>query len=203
MSHELDELLVRIRDCRICEAYLPLGPRPVLAASTSARLLIAGQAPGRKVHVSGVPWDDASGKRLRDWLGMDDETFYDERQVAIVPMGFCYPGKAGSGDAPPRPECRATWHPQLLPLLPNLGLTLLIGQYAQSWFLGPRRGDNLTATMRAWRGYLPHYLPLPHPSPRNVAWFKANPWFEGEVLPVLKQRVGEVLSSPRADRLPD
>jgi uracil-DNA glycosylase len=167
-----------------------------LAASTSARLLIASQAPGRRVHLSGVPWDDASGKRLREWLGVDDRTFYDEAQVAIVPMGFCYPGKAGSGDAPPRPECRATWHPQLLPLLPDIGLTLLIGQYAQAWFLGPRRGDSLTATMRAWRDYLPHYLPLPHPSPRNVAWFKANPWFEGEVLPVLRQRVHEVLSSP-------
>jgi uracil-DNA glycosylase len=196
VSRELDELLVRIRACRICEAHLPLGPRPVLAASASARLLIASQAPGRKVHLSGVPWDDASGKRLREWLGIDSQTFYDERQVAIVPMGFCYPGKAGSGDAPPRPECRATWHPQLLPLLPDIGLTLLIGQYAQAWFLGPRRGDSLTATMRAWRDYLPHYLPLPHPSPRNVAWFKANPWFEGEVLPVLRQRVHEVLSSP-------
>ncbi|MGY0557998.1 uracil-DNA glycosylase family protein [Lysobacter sp. A421] len=183
-----------IRACRICEASLPLGPHPVLAASQSARVMVVGQAPGRKVHLSGVPWDDASGLRLREWLGIDGPTFYDPAQVAIIPMGFCYPGKAGSGDAPPRPECRATWHPRLLPLLPNIELTVLIGQYAQAYFLGGRRGNNLTATMRAWRDYLPTELPLPHPSPRNVAWFKANPWFEGEVLPVLKQRVREALS---------
>ncbi|MGY1425704.1 uracil-DNA glycosylase family protein [Lysobacter sp. A289] len=191
---ELDRLLVDIRACRICEASLPLGPRPVLAASQSARVMVVGQAPGRKVHLSGVPWDDASGQRLREWLGIDGSTFYDPAQVAIIPMGFCYPGKAGSGDAPPRPECRATWHPRLLPLLPNIELTVLIGQYAQTYFLGGRRGNNLTATMRAWRDYLPTELPLPHPSPRNVAWFKANPWFEGEVLPVLKQRVRDALS---------
>lgn len=192
----LDRLLVDIRACRICEAYLPLGPRPVLAASASARLLIASQAPGRKVHMSGIPWDDASGARLRDWLGIDVATFYDASQVAIVPMGFCYPGKAGSGDAPPRPECRATWHPRLLPLLPDIRLNILIGQYAQAYFLGPNRPGNLTATVRRWRELLPRYLPLPHPSPRNVAWFKANPWFEGEVLPELKQRVRGILSPP-------
>ncbi|MGY0797676.1 uracil-DNA glycosylase family protein [Lysobacter sp. A286] len=191
---KLDRLLVDIRACRICEASLPLGPRPVLAASQSARVMVVGQAPGRKVHLSGVPWDDASGRRLREWLGIDGSTFYDPAQVAIIPMGFCYPGKAGSGDAPPRPECRATWHPRLLPLLPNIELTVLIGQYAQAYFLGGRRGNSLTATMRDWRDYLPTELPLPHPSPRNVAWFKANPWFEGEVLPVLKQRVREALS---------
>ncbi|QOW20906.1 uracil-DNA glycosylase family protein [Lysobacter ciconiae] len=192
----LEDLLVDIRACRICEAHLPLGPRPVLTAARSARLLIAGQAPGRKVHMSGVPWDDASGARLRDWLGIDSETFYDPSQVAIVPIGFCYPGKAGSGDAPPRPECRATWHPRLLPLLPQIRLNILIGQYAQAYFLGPSRPGNLTATMRQWRDFLPRYLPLPHPSPRNVAWFKANPWFEGEVLPELRDEVRRVLGSP-------
>lgn len=192
----LEELLVDIRACRICEPCLPLGPRPVLTAARSARLLIAGQAPGRKVHMSGVPWDDASGARLRDWLGIDSETFYDPTQVAIVPIGFCYPGKAGSGDAPPRPECRATWHPRLLPLLPQIRLNILIGQYAQAYFLGPSRPGNLTATMRQWRDFLPRYLPLPHPSPRNVAWFKANPWFEGEVLPELREQVRQLLSSP-------
>ncbi|KIQ96972.1 Hypothetical protein TI01_1505 [Lysobacter sp. A03] len=192
----LEELLVDIRACRICEAHLPLGPRPVLTAARSARLLIAGQAPGRKVHMSGVPWDDASGARLRDWLGIDRETFYDPSQVAIVPMGFCYPGKAGSGDAPPRPECRATWHPRLLPLLPEIRLNILIGQYAQAYFLGPSRPGNLTATMRQWRDFLPRYLPLPHPSPRNVAWFKANPWFEDEVLPELREQVRQLLDSP-------
>lgn len=192
-GNQLDRLLVDIRACRICAASLPLGPRPVLAATHSARVMIVGQAPGRKVHLSGVPWDDASGLRLREWLGISSETFYDASRIAIVPMGFCYPGKAGSGDAPPRPECRATWHPQLLPLLPNIELTVLIGQYAQAYFLGQRRGNNLTATMRAWRDYLPSELPLPHPSPRNVAWFKANPWFEGDVLPVLRERVDSVL----------
>ena len=195
-TNALDRLLVDIRACRICEAHLPLGPRPVLAAASGARLLIAGQAPGRKVHMSGVPWDDASGARLRQWLGIDAETFYDPSQVAIVPMGFCYPGKAGSGDAPPRPECRVTWHPRLVPLLPDIRLNVLIGQYAQAYFLGPSRPGNLTATVRQWRDFLPRYLPLPHPSPRNVAWFKANPWFEGEVLPELKQLVREALSSP-------
>ncbi|MEO6169613.1 MAG: uracil-DNA glycosylase family protein [Lysobacter sp.] len=198
----LDRMLVDIRACRLCEAHLPLGPRPVLAAAAGARLLIAGQAPGRKVHLSGVPWDDASGARLREWLGTDAATFYDPSQVAIVPMGFCYPGKAGSGDAPPRPECRATWHSRLLPLLPGVRLNILIGQYAQAYFLGPHRPGNLTATMRQWRDFLPRYLPLPHPSPRNVAWFKANPWFEGEVLPELKDAVRTALSASAGGTMP-
>jgi uracil-DNA glycosylase len=198
MSGELEHLLREIRACRLCEAHLPLGPNPVLRAGAKARLLIVGQAPGKRVHASGIPWDDASGRRLRDWLQIDAATFYDEQRVAIVPMGFCYPGKAGSGDAPPRPECRATWHPRLLPLLPNVGLTLLIGQYAQAYFLGSRRKPSLGETVRAWRDYLPAHLPLPHPSPRNVGWFKANPWFEAEVLPVLRERVHALLDAPSA-----
>ena len=198
MSGELEQLLRDIRACRLCEAFLPLGPNPVLRTSAQARLLIVGQAPGKRVHASGIPWDDASGRRLRDWLQMDAATFYDERRVAIVPMGFCYPGKAGSGDAPPRPECRAAWHPRLIPLMPKVGLTLLIGQYAQAYFLGARRKPSLGETVRAWREYLPGHLPLPHPSPRNVGWFKANPWFEAEVLPVLRQRVHALLAAPRA-----
>ena len=198
MSGELEQLLRDIRACRLCEAFLPLGPNPVLRASAQARLLIVGQAPGKRVHASGIPWDDASGRRLRDWLQMDAATFYDERRVAIVPMGFCYPGKAGSGDAPPRPECRAAWHPRLIPLMPKVGLTLLIGQYAQAYFLGARRKPSLGETVRAWREYLPGHLPLPHPSPRNVGWFKANPWFEAEVLPVLRERVHALLVAPRA-----
>ena len=192
MSRKLDALLSEIRACRLCEAQLPLGPRPVLRASASSRLLIVGQAPGTKVHASGVPWDDASGKRLREWLGMDAETFYDASKIAIVPMGFCYPGKTGSGDAPPRPECRATWHPRLLPLLKNVQLTLLIGQYSQDYFLGKRRKATLTETVAAWREYMPVHLPLPHPSPRNVGWFKANPWFERDVVPALRERVHAV-----------
>jgi len=190
----LDALLADIRACRLCEAQLPLGPRPVLRASGTSRLLIVGQAPGTKVHASGTPWDDASGKRLREWLEMDAETFYDASRIAIVPMGFCYPGKSGSGDAPPRPECRATWHPRLLPLLENVRLTLLIGQYAQDYFLGKRRKATLTDTVRAWREYMPDHLPLPHPSPRNIDWFKANPWFERDVVPALRERVREAFA---------
>jgi uracil-DNA glycosylase len=193
VSDALEDLLGQIRACRICQAQLPLGPRPVLAASAQARLLIVSQAPGARVHATGIPWNDASGRRLRDWLQLDEATFYDARRVAIVPMGFCYPGRAGSGDAPPRPECRATWHPRLLPLLRNVGLTLSIGQYAQAYCLGARRKPSLGATVRAWREYLPTQLPLPHPSPRNVGWFKANPWFDAEVLPVLRERVHAVL----------
>lgn len=191
----LDALLADIRACRLCEAQLPLGPRPVLRASETSRLLIVGQAPGTKVHASGIPWHDASGKRLREWLEMDVDTFYDASRIAIVPMGFCYPGKSGSGDAPPRPECRATWHPRLLPMLQNVRLTLLIGQYAQGYFLGGRRKSTLTDTVRAWREYMPEYLPLPHPSPRNVGWFKANPWFERDVVPALRERVRELFAS--------
>jgi uracil-DNA glycosylase len=198
MSGELEGLLREIRACRICERHLPLGPNPVLRAGADARLLIVSQAPGIRVHTTGIPWNDASGRRLRDWLQIDAATFYDEQRVAIVPMGFCYPGKTGSGDAPPRPECRATWHPRLLPLLPKVQLTLLVGQYAQAYILGARRKPSLGETVRAWRDYLPTHLPLPHPSPRNVGWFKANPWFEAEVLPVLRERVHALLDAPRA-----
>ena len=195
MSAPLDHLLTRIRACRLCAQHLPLGPRPVLQAAASARLLIVGQAPGTRVHASGVPWDDRSGTRLRDWLQIDAATFYDAARVAIVPVGFCYPGRAGSGDAPPRPECRATWHPQLLPLLPKVELTLLVGAHAQSLLLpGARRP--LTAAMHGWREYLPGIVPLPHPSPRNIAWFKNNPWFEADVLPYLRERVRALCATP-------
>lgn len=194
----LDPLLADIRACRQCEAHLPLGPRPVLQASLTARLLIVGQAPGTKVHASGIPWTDASGRRLRDWLAIDDATFYDPTRVAIVPMGFCYPGRAGSGDAPPRPECARTWHPHLLPRLAHVELTLLVGRHAQEGVLGERAKASLTDTMLAWREYLPHIVPLPHPSPRNIAWFMRNPWFEGEVLPALRARVHEVLRTNRS-----
>jgi uracil-DNA glycosylase len=146
------------------------------------------------VHATGIAWSDASGRRLREWLQLDEATFYDTSQVAIVPMGFCYPGRSGAGDAPPRPECRATWHQRLLPLLPNVSLTLLVGRHAQDYFLGDRRQSSLTATVRAWRDYLPHFLPMPHPSPRNVAWFKANAWFEDDVLPTLRERVHALVS---------
>lgn len=199
---DLDALLAEIRACRLCEAHLPHGPRPVLVASPGARVLIVGQAPGTRVHASGIPWDDASGQRLRAWMGLEPAEFYDASRIAIVPMGFCYPGRAGSGDAPPRRECRTTWHPRLMPMLGGLQLTLLVGQFAQAYGLGERARESLTATVRAWRDYLPDVVPLPHPSPRNVGWFKANPWFEAEVVPELQRRVRAALFAGNETRAP-
>ena len=190
-SHRnLGEVLAAARRCRICAAELPLGPRPVLRAAADARLMIVGQAPGTRVHASGIPWDDRSGERLREWLEMPASVFYDESRVAIVPMGFCYPGTdRRGGDLPPRPECAPTWHPPLLEFLPAVDLTLLVGQYAQRHYLGRDRGATLTETVRRFRDYLPRYLPLPHPSWRNTAWLKNNPWFAEELLPELRRRV--------------
>lgn len=190
----LDRLLSEVRACRICESQLPLGPKPVLRARITSRLLVVGQAPGTLVHGSGIPWNDASGVRLREWLQLDRDRFYDEARVAIVPMGFCYPGRGSSGDLPPRPECRATWHPRLLPLLANVRLTLLIGHYAQAYFLGAQRRASLTETVRSHSEYAPQFFPLPHPSPRNQLWLKSNPWFTTEVLPQLRAAVAESLS---------
>ena len=184
----LDGLLQAVRACSLCAAYLPLGPRPVLQAHASARILIAGQAPGRKVHASGVPFDDASGARLRDWMGVSREDFYDPRRVAILPMGFCYPGTGTSGDLPPRPECAPTWREPLLAKMPQLQLTLVIGQYALAYHLPHERGS-LTATVQRWPSLDPGVMPLPHPSPRNNLWLKRNPWFEESVLPALRARV--------------
>ena len=189
----LEALLREIRACRLCEAQLPLGPRPVLRASVSAKLLIVGQAPGTRVHESGIPWNDASGIRLRHWLGIERELFYDETQVAIVPMGFCYPGAGISGDLPPRPECAATWHARLLPHLRERRLTLLVGRYAQAWFLRERQRGTLTDTVRAYADFLPEFMPMPHPSPRNQLWLRANPWFEANLVPVLHGMVRELL----------
>ena len=186
---ELEALLAAVRACRVCAAHLPLGPRPVLRAATGARVLIVGQAPGTRVHETGIPWNDPSGDRLRAWLEVDRAAFYDGRRFAIIPTGLCYPGRGRSGDLPPRPECAPLWHPRLRPLLPNIGLTLLIGQYAQAYYLGDRRKATLTATVHAWREFLPEYLPLPHPSPRNTHWLQVNPWFERDVIPVLRRRV--------------
>ena len=193
MTRKLDSLLRDIRACRICEAHLPLGPNPVLRASTTARILVVGQAPGTKVHATGIPWNDASGERLRAWMGIDHDVFYDESRIAIVPMGFCYPGRGRGGDNPPRPECARTWHPRLIPLLKNVRLTLLIGQYAQAYFLRERRKGSLTETVRAFDEYLPDYLPTVHPSPRNQGWLKRNPWFEKKLVPALRERVHELL----------
>jgi uracil-DNA glycosylase len=191
----LEELLADIRACRHCEANLPLGPNPVLRAASTAKILIVGQAPGTKVHASGIPWDDQSGKRLRSWLDLTPEIFYDETKIAIIPMGFCYPGKGTSGDLPPRPECAEKWHTSLQQHLPNLELTLLIGQYAQRYYLGEKLKTNLTETVKNWPEYLPEFMPLPHPSPRNIFWLKRNEWFEKEAVPELQQLVKSILAN--------
>lgn len=190
----LDVLLAKVRACRACAQDLPLGPRPIVRVGADARILIVGQAPGARVHVSGVPWDDASGDRLRKWLGIDIASFHDESQFAIIPMGFCYPGRGNSGDKPPRRECAQLWLDRLLEKLPEIQLTLLIGQYAQHHFLGASRKPSLTETVRAWQEYAPGIIPLPHPSPRNQAWFQRHPWFESEVLPMLRGRVESLVT---------
>ena len=167
--------------------------RPVLQAHPKARLLIAGQAPGLKVHQSGVPFHDASGDRLRDWMGVDKTTFYDEERVAILPMGFCYPGKGKSGDMPPRKECAELWRGELLDVMPNVELVLVIGKYAIDWHIPGVRKNNLTDTVKAWRKHWPKHLPMPHPSPRNNIWLKKNNWFENDILPSLKSRIQELV----------
>ena len=191
--NSLPRLLTQVRACTVCAAHLPLGLRPVLQMHSSARVLIAGQAPGRKVHASGVPFDDASGERLRAWLGIPRETFYDPAQVAILPMGFCFPGAGKSGDLPPRPECAPAWRAPLLSHLKKIELTLVMGQYAMGYHL-PNESGTLTDAVQAWRKHWPATLALPHPSPRNNIWLKRNPWFEAQVLPPLRQRVAEILS---------
>lgn len=191
----LERLLAEVRACRHCASILPHGPRPIVQVGTEARLLIVGQAPGARVHVSGIPWDDASGQRLRDWLQIDSETFYDPRRIAIIPMGYCYPGKGTSGDLPPRHECAELWHDRLLAKLPHVELTLLIGQYAQRHFLGAGAAGGVGATVADYARFAPRYLPLPHPSPRNVAWFRRNPWFEAALLPSLRSRVCRLLGT--------
>ena len=186
----LFRLLDDIRSCTHCAKDLPCAPRPVLQAHSSARLRIIGQAPGRKVHETGVPWNDKSGDRLREWLGITPETFYDAKKIAIIPMGFCYPGKAKSGDKPPRPECAPRWHAQLNAHLSDIKLTLLVGQYAQTHYLGNLRRTTLTDTVKAWAEYVPlGYLPLAHPSGRNQIWLKKNPWFEKELVPELRKMI--------------
>ena len=182
------ELHQEISACRICEAHLPHGPRPVVQFSSASRILIIGQAPGSKVHASGIPWDDDSGDRLRHWLGLGKSDFYDATKVALVPMGFCYPGKASGGDKPPRKECAPQWHKRLLDVLPEDRLTLLVGTYAQAHYLPETKKLSLTERVRQWREFLPS-IPLPHPAWRSTIWMKKNPWFEAEVLPELRKRV--------------
>ncbi|WP_417827605.1 uracil-DNA glycosylase family protein [Thalassospira sp.] len=191
----LDHVLAEVRTCRICADHLPLGPRPVVRMAKSARILVIGQAPGTKVHETGLPWNDASGDRLRDWLDMSVDDFYDPGKLAIMPMGFCYPGRfERGGDLPPRPECAPEWHDALREHLPDIGLTLLIGQYAQGYYLGTRRSKTMTETVHRFGEFLPeNILPMPHPSWRNTAWMKKNPWFESDLLPVLRMKVHDLL----------
>ncbi|MEI7614687.1 MAG: uracil-DNA glycosylase family protein [Betaproteobacteria bacterium] len=189
-----EKLVDEVRNCQLCAKYLPLGPRPILQVHSSARILIAGQAPGSKVHQTGIPFDDPSGDRLREWMGIDKKTFYDVSRIAILPMGFCYPGTGKSGDLPPRPECAIAWRTKLLDCMPTIQLTLVIGQYAQAWHLTAAEKGSLTDTVKAWKAYWPDKVPLPHPSPRNNIWLKRNSWFGEEVIPKLKDRVQEILS---------
>ncbi|MCL4132754.1 UNVERIFIED_CONTAM: hypothetical protein GTU68_028507 [Idotea baltica] len=188
----LANLLSEVHACTFCE-NLPLGPRPILSAKPSAKILIIGQAPGTKVHASGIPWNDPSGDRLRKWTGLETEQFYNAKQVAIMPMGFCYPGRGTSGDLPPRSECAPKWHEKILEQLPQVKLTLLIGQYAQAYYLNDKY-KTLTERVKNWKGFISEgYLPLVHPSPRNQRWLKNNPWFEKEVVPALQTQIKGIL----------
>ncbi|MDW6091580.1 uracil-DNA glycosylase family protein [Vibrio rhizosphaerae] len=184
----LETLLQQISQCRLCEPELPLGANPVIRAHRDARILIIGQAPGVRVHQTSIPWNDPSGDRLRTWLDIDRDTFYDARKIAIMPMGLCYPGKGRSGDLPPRKECAPQWHQHVLDELPNIALTLLIGQYAQNYYLS-NKPKTLTETVRNWSHWLPDMVPLPHPSPRNTLWLKKHPWFENDVVPFIREQV--------------
>lgn len=191
-SLSFDELVARVRRCTLCAEHLPLGPRPVVQLSETSRILVVGQAPGRRVHETGLPFNDPSGDRLRSWMGVTRDTFYDESELAILPMGFCYPGTGKSGDLPPRPECAPAWREALLARLTNIELTLVIGQYAHAWHLpGPRR--SVTDNVRNWRSVWPAMLPLPHPSPRNNLWLRKNPWFEQQIIPTLQRRIECIL----------
>lgn len=191
-----DQKLDEVRACDHCIKHLPHGARPVLQIDPSAKILIAGQAPGSKVHQTGIPFDDPSGDRLRLWMGIDKIIFYDATKIAILPMGFCYPGTGKSGDLPPRKECAEQWRDQLLALMPNIELTLVIGQYAIAWHLPEKKQDSLTNTVKSWKTYWPHLLPLPHPSPRNNIWLKKNAWFETEIIPTLQSKIKTLIIAP-------
>ncbi|WP_430409572.1 uracil-DNA glycosylase family protein [Kordia sp.] len=190
----MENLLEEILGCTICKDFLPLGINPVLAAHEQSKIILIGQAPGLKVHQNGIPWNDMSGKRLRQWLHVSDAVFYDTKNIALIPMGFCYPGKGKSGDLPPRKECAITWHKQLLTKMQKAKLVLLVGQYAQKYYLQESAKRTLTETVSNYESYLPKYFPLPHPSPRNRFWLSKNPWFEKEVIPRLQTAVASVLN---------
>ncbi|NRD18698.1 uracil-DNA glycosylase family protein [Winogradskyella eckloniae] len=187
----MEDLLHSISQCTICKAHLPLGPRPVVTAHIDSKIVIIGQAPGTKVHNSGIPWDDQSGKKLRQWLNVTDAQFYNTENFAIIPMGFCYPGKGKTGDLPPRPECAPQWHEALLDIMPNVELIILIGAYAQKYYLKDKK--NLTERVGDYKNYLPNYFPVPHPSPTNRFWRSKNPWFEELVVLELQKKIKELL----------
>lgn len=191
----MDELLKDIRSCVVCKSQLPDFPRPIVQASAESKIVIIGQAPGRKVQNSGIPWDDQSGNELRRWLGVTKDQFYNDKLFALVPMGFCYPGKGSSGDLPPRPECAPRWHQPLLTVMKDIKLIILIGQYAQNYYLKDIKNTILTERVRNFNSYLPSFLPIVHPSPRNKIWQKKNPWFESEVVPFLREITAEVIRS--------
>jgi uracil-DNA glycosylase len=192
-AQKLASLLREVRACDVCADHLPFPPKPILRAGVTAKILIVGQAPGRRVHETGIPWNDPSGDRLRDWMQVSRDTLYDETRIAIIPTGLCYPGTGKGGDLPPCAECAPLWHPRLRAALPDIKLTLLVGSYAQAYYLGDRAGKTLTETVRHYGDYLPEFLPLPHPSPRNQMWLKRNAWFAAEVLPLLRERVAALL----------
>ncbi|WP_299607427.1 uracil-DNA glycosylase family protein [uncultured Aquimarina sp.] len=191
----MESLLSDISKCDVCASKLALGPRPVVSASEHSKIVIIGQAPGSVVHKSGIPWDDKSGQNLRSWMGIDNETFYNPEVVALIPMGFCYPGKGKSGDLPPTKECAPLWHLKLLNQMPNVQLTLLIGAYSQNYYLGNRLKRTLTESVKNYKEYLPDYFVLPHPSPRNNIWQAKNEWFKNEVLPTLQQTIEKIITS--------
>ncbi|MFD1819261.1 Uracil-DNA glycosylase [Pseudarcicella hirudinis] len=191
----MDQLLEQIKSCRVCENYLALGANPVVTASAKSRIVIIGQAPGKIVHNTRIPWNDKSGDNLRQWLGIDKSVFYDTDLFALMPMGFCYPGKDKTGDLPPRPECAPLWHGKLLAFMSDVKLILLIGQYAQNYYLRDRTKRTLTETVQHFQHYLPEYFPLPHPSPRNNIWQAKNEWFGKEVLPELKIKINHILEN--------
>ena len=197
MAQKLNVLLKQVRACDLCAHELPLGPRPVLQVGRAARVLVVGQAPGIKVHETGVPFNDPSGDRLRDWMGVDRVTFYDAESVALLPMAFCYPGRGRGGDLPPPPRCAETWRERLLAQLPNVELTLVLGAYAQQWHL-EAADKKLADTVRRWREFAPEAIPCPHPSPRNNRWLRNHPWFEAEVVPYLRDRVSSLLGTTQA-----
>jgi uracil-DNA glycosylase len=193
--HKIEKLLTEVRACTICRQFLPNAPKPIIRASGNSKILIIGQAPGQKVQDSGIPWDDASGKALREWLNVSSAQFYDAGLFAIMPMGFCFPGTGKSGDMAPRKECAPAWHQKVLQQMPGIQLTLLIGKYAQDYYLLQDAKENLTDTVKNYAAYLPKYIPLPHPSPRNNIWMKKNAWFKDEVIPSLQSQVKRILKT--------